>query len=190
MHFWIQTVHKKSQEAFPILEAMARMLYKLCSLRYLILVFNILLTRCQGFKSIQSLKDMEDKRLTTRMQVTRFPQVQRTCCCHLGQLGASREGYRTGARLLKGRHWLAASRRRPAAQASPASAAFHIAPPGLCRSPVLPRCLPPCPLAPVPAVQRPHQRILCVSPGASTRNHRLRSPVRPVLISVGFVLGL
>ena len=63
MHFWIQTVHKKSQEVFPILEAMARMLYKLCSLRYLILVFNILLTRCQGFKSIQSLKDTGDKRV-------------------------------------------------------------------------------------------------------------------------------
>lgn len=63
MHFWIQRVHKKSQEAFPILEAMARMLYKLCSLRYLILVFNVLLTRCQGFKSVQSLKDMGDKRV-------------------------------------------------------------------------------------------------------------------------------
>ena len=44
MHFWVETVNKKSQEAFPILEAMARMLYELCSLRYLILVFNILLT--------------------------------------------------------------------------------------------------------------------------------------------------
>lgn len=44
MHFWIETVNKKSQEAFPILEAMARMLYKLCSLRYLLLVFTILLT--------------------------------------------------------------------------------------------------------------------------------------------------
>lgn len=63
MHFWIQRVHKKSQEAFPILEAMARMLYKLCSLRYLILVFNVLLTRCQGFKSVQSLKNMTDKRV-------------------------------------------------------------------------------------------------------------------------------
>lgn len=55
MHFWIETVNKKSQEAFPILQAMARMLYKLCGLRYLILVFNILFTWCQGFKSIQSL---------------------------------------------------------------------------------------------------------------------------------------
>lgn len=44
MHFWIETVHKKSQEAFPILEAMARTLYKLCGLQYLILVFNVLLT--------------------------------------------------------------------------------------------------------------------------------------------------
>lgn len=63
MHFRIETVNKKSQEAFPVLEAMARMLYKLCSLRYLILVFTILFTRCQGFKSTQSLKDMEDKRV-------------------------------------------------------------------------------------------------------------------------------
>lgn len=61
MHFWIETVNKKGQEALPILETMARKVYKLHGLRYLILVFNILLTCCQGFKRIQSLKDMEGK---------------------------------------------------------------------------------------------------------------------------------
>lgn len=44
MHFWIETVNKKGQEALPILETMARKVYKLHGLRYLILVFNILLT--------------------------------------------------------------------------------------------------------------------------------------------------
>lgn len=44
MHFWIEPVNKKSQEAFPILETMARMLYKLHGLQNVILVFNILLT--------------------------------------------------------------------------------------------------------------------------------------------------
>lgn len=55
MHFWIQTVDKKSQEAFPILEAMARVLYKLGGLQYLILILNVLLTQGHGFKSTQSL---------------------------------------------------------------------------------------------------------------------------------------
>jgi hypothetical protein len=64
MHFWVQTVNEKSQEAFPILEAMARMLYKLDSLPYLILVFHVLLTQRHGVKSSQSLKDTKDKKLT------------------------------------------------------------------------------------------------------------------------------
>ena len=66
MHFWIETVNEKSQEAFPILEAMARVLYKLGSLQYLVLVFNILLTQCHGFKSGQCLKDKKDKRIEPR----------------------------------------------------------------------------------------------------------------------------
>lgn len=62
MHFWIETVDKKSQQAFPILKAMARMLYELDSLQYLILVLHILLTEGHGFKSSQHLKDTSDKR--------------------------------------------------------------------------------------------------------------------------------
>lgn len=61
MHFWIETVDKKSQQAFPILKAMARMLYEADSLQYLILVLHILLTECHGFKSSQYLEDMRDK---------------------------------------------------------------------------------------------------------------------------------
>lgn len=63
MHFWIETVDKKSQEALPILKAMARMLYELYSLQYLILVFHILLTECHGFKGSQHLKDMNEEDL-------------------------------------------------------------------------------------------------------------------------------
>lgn len=63
MHFRIEAVHQKSQEAFPVMEAMARVLYELCCLRDLLLVFNILLTYCQRFKCTQSLKDREGKRV-------------------------------------------------------------------------------------------------------------------------------
>lgn len=61
MHFWIETVDKKSQQAFAILKAMARMLYEADSLQYLILVLHILFTECHGFKSSQYLEDMSDK---------------------------------------------------------------------------------------------------------------------------------
>lgn len=61
MHFWIQTVNKKGQEVSPILEAMARMLYKLGGLQDLVLVLNVLFTQCHGFKSTQSLKDKKDR---------------------------------------------------------------------------------------------------------------------------------
>lgn len=44
MHFRIEAIHQKSQKAFPIVEAMARVLYELCRLRDLLLIFNILLT--------------------------------------------------------------------------------------------------------------------------------------------------
>lgn len=75
MHFRIETINKKGQEVFPILETMTRMLYKLGSLQYLILVFDVLLTQCHGLKSSQSLEDKKDKRLQTH---TCLPQVKHT----------------------------------------------------------------------------------------------------------------
>lgn len=60
MHFWIETVNKKGQEAFPILKAVARMPYKLDSVQYLVLVLHILLTQSHGLKSRQHLEDTKD----------------------------------------------------------------------------------------------------------------------------------
>lgn len=57
MHFWVETVNKKGQEAFPVLKAVARMSYKLDSMQYLVLVLHILLTQRHGLKSCQHLQD-------------------------------------------------------------------------------------------------------------------------------------
>jgi hypothetical protein len=60
MHFWIEAVDKKGQEAFPILKAVARMPYKLKSMQYLVLVLHILLTERHGLQSCQHLEDTHD----------------------------------------------------------------------------------------------------------------------------------
>lgn len=102
MHFWVETVNEKSQKAFPILEAMARMLYKLGSLQNLILVFNILLTQCHGFKSSQSLKDMKRQRVNPtdahHLTVTVTAHLLWSHCEPQGK-----EAHRTGMRSPEGR---------------------------------------------------------------------------------------
>lgn len=61
MHFWIEAVDKKGQEAFPVLKAVARMLYKLDGVQDLVLVLHILLTECHGLQSHQHLEDTHDR---------------------------------------------------------------------------------------------------------------------------------
>lgn len=61
MHFWIETVNKKGQEALRVLQAVARMPYELDGVQYLVLVLHILLTQRHGLKGRQHLEDTHDK---------------------------------------------------------------------------------------------------------------------------------
>lgn len=70
MHFWIETVNKKGQEAFPILQAVARIPYKLDSMQYLVLILHILLIQRHGLKSRQHLDDTNDEAFIPGMHTT------------------------------------------------------------------------------------------------------------------------
>lgn len=76
MHFWVETVNKKGQEAFPILKAVARVSYKLDGVQYLVLVLHILFTQRHGLKSRQHLQDTMGGDLSRSAQPRR-PQAAR-----------------------------------------------------------------------------------------------------------------
>lgn len=105
MHFWVERVNKKSQEAFPILKAMARMLYELDSLQNLILVFHILLTQSHSFQSSQRLQD--ERQVTYSVNAHHLTAARTALTIITYFPWALREGS-----SLEGRRWVTQARQR------------------------------------------------------------------------------